>query len=168
MIKFIHVPLHRAGRTITQRYPARSVGEKQPGALGAVDFTCLECGFVECECPGGGWPPPIASELPADAPPAEPYGCVNRTAESPRECAESAHYWCQKSKPAEPTLRAGWLEIAKIGMHRRFMYSDFTAMLFTDGSASLVDYLYRTVGAYHTLEAAMRRAEELAGESEVA
>ena len=97
MKRFVEVTRHAAGRTITERYPARSVGEQQPGVLGVVDFTCLECGYVECACPGGGWPPPLATEPPDK----EPYGCVNRQTSSPRDCVESGHYWCDafKSKP---------------------------------------------------------------------
>jgi len=83
MKHFIEVTRHVAGRTITQRYPARRVGEQQPGVLGAVDFTCLDCGYVECACPGGGWPPPIATEPPETFRVTARVRSVNRDPQAP-------------------------------------------------------------------------------------
>jgi hypothetical protein len=44
----------------------------------------------------------VGVQTPDEPPADEPYGCVNRTTDSPRECVESGHYWCDafKSKPA--------------------------------------------------------------------
>ena len=48
-------------------------------------YDCLECEAIY-----------LAATEPA--PTDEPYGCVNRTIESPRECVESGHYWCDLRK----------------------------------------------------------------------
>lgn len=74
MKRYIEVSKHVSGRTITQRYPARTVGTPLLGMPGAVllaghggpvvfDSMCCEgCGYAMCSCP----PAPVAPEPPAD------------------------------------------------------------------------------------------------------
>jgi len=102
-MKYIQVTRHVGGRTITQRYPARSVGVVLWDLPYCEPMACIGgCGYIVCSQTGPCAPAPVAPEPPADVlPDDEPYGCVNRTASSPRECVESGHYWCDafKSKP---------------------------------------------------------------------
>lgn len=112
----------------------------------------------------------MAAALASAQPDDEPYGCVNRIAESPRECVESGHYWCDafksKPQPAESTLRAGWRAIKRA----------FGGVYYFNGSlpdgCAVFDYAKAGMAPmwscardgefYSTLEAAMQRAEALA------
>jgi hypothetical protein len=121
------------------------------------DMLCCEgCGYGVCSCP---------AELPAD----EPYGCVNRQISSPRDCVESGHYWCQafKSKPQpEPTLRAGWVIRGTFMGEPDYWFGDFNVCSSAgDGDWSICSECGFELAQRDTLEAAMLRAEELAGES---
>jgi hypothetical protein len=116
------------------------------------DMLCCEgCGYGVCSCP---------ADQPVDV---EPYGCVNRTTDSPRECVESGHYYCDLSKkPAEPKLRAGWYILGQLNGQSQYKHESGHVVYFTyDGWWRVVDDGNHVVS---TLEAAMQRAEELVGE----
>ena len=67
MKHFIEVQKHTGGRTITQRYPARSVGEKPTGPCAHYAVAC-KCGFIICGCPV---PVPRGVERASPPPPAD-------------------------------------------------------------------------------------------------
>jgi hypothetical protein len=64
MKRYTEVSKHVAGRTITQRYPARSVGKIEWPYEHLSDFRC-KCGYAVCSQAGPCAPVPVAPEPPA-------------------------------------------------------------------------------------------------------
>jgi hypothetical protein len=183
-MKYIEVTKHVAGRTITQRYPARRVVAMPEGELadpgppwGFVDNKACRCGYLVCSQAGRCAPPPEGWSRPPTID-AEQYRHISGatvwlihgqklwrwTAPHEPRCDDARRLPTRNEamaaalasvQPAEPTLRAGWWRLSKFN---EVYQHEYARRVFRLGDE------WRVMGdsSHPTLDAAMVRAEALA------